>query len=98
VETSNRSNGNKKLNKACFAIRSIHAIMPVETLKMVYFAYFYAIMSYGIIFWGNQSYSDRIFKLQKRLLGLLRILGGGSPVGSYLRNSVFYHCTLSVYF
>jgi hypothetical protein len=37
--------------------------MPLETLKMIYFAYFHSIMSYGIIFWGNQSYSDRIFNI-----------------------------------
>jgi hypothetical protein len=60
-----------KLNKACFAIRSLHAIMPLETLKMIYFAYFHSILSYGIIFWGNQSYSDRIFKIQKRVIRIV---------------------------
>jgi hypothetical protein len=32
----------------------LQAIMSTETLGMVYFAYVYLIMSYGIIFWGNQ--------------------------------------------
>jgi hypothetical protein len=39
-----------KLSSACFAVRTI-----TETLKLVYFAYFHSIMSYGIIFWGNST-------------------------------------------
>jgi len=53
-----------KLNTACFVIRTIQAIMSQETLRMVYFAYIYSIMSYGILFWVNQSHSDKIFKIQ----------------------------------
>ena len=41
--------------------------MSPETLRMVYFAYIHSIMSYGTIFWGNQPYSDKIFKIQKRV-------------------------------
>jgi len=54
-----------KLNTEFFVILTIQAIMSPETLKMVYFAYIHSIMSYGIIFWGNQPYSDKIFKIQK---------------------------------
>jgi len=35
---------------------------------MVYFAYIHSIISYGIIFWGNQPYSDKIFKIHKRVI------------------------------
>jgi len=52
-----------KLITACFLIRMIQAIMSQETLRMVYFAYIHSIMSYGIIFWGNQPYIDMIFKI-----------------------------------
>jgi len=55
-----------KLNTACFVIRTIQAIMSPETLKIVYFAYIHSIMSYGIIFWGNQPHSDKIFKIKKK--------------------------------
>jgi len=41
--------------------------MTPETLRMVYFAYIHSIMSYGIIFGGNQQYSDKIFKIKKRV-------------------------------
>ena len=40
---------------------------------MSYFAYFHSIMSYGIIFWGNSCYANKIFKLQK---GAVRIITG----------------------
>ena len=57
-----------KLNTACFVIRTIQATMSLETLRMVYFAYIHSIISYGIIFGGNQPYSDKIFKIQKRVI------------------------------
>jgi hypothetical protein len=52
-----------KLNTACFVIRSLKAIMSTETLRMVYFAYVRLIMSYRIIFWRNQPYSEKISKI-----------------------------------
>jgi len=30
-----------------------------------------SIMSYGIIFWGNQPYSDKIFKIKKRVIRII---------------------------
>jgi len=54
-----------KLNTACFVIQMIQAIMSQETLRRVYFAYIHSIMSYGIIFWGNQPYSEKILKFKK---------------------------------
>ena len=59
-----------KMNTVCFAIRTIQAIMSPETLRMVYFAYVQSIMSYGIILWGNQPYSE-IFKIQKRVIRII---------------------------
>jgi hypothetical protein len=41
--------------------------MSQETLKMTYHAYFYSIMTYEL-FWGNSSYSNIVFKLQKRVI------------------------------
>jgi hypothetical protein len=60
-----------KLNTACFAIRTIHALMPQETLNMVSFAYIHSIMSYGIILGGNQPYSEKIFKIQTRVIRII---------------------------
>jgi len=60
-----------KLNTACFVIRTIPAIMSLKKLRMVYFAYIHSVISYGIIFWGNQPYSDKIFKTQKRVIRII---------------------------
>jgi hypothetical protein len=55
-----------RLNKACFAIRSITPFMSVEAMRLIYFPYFHSILSYGIIFWGNSVHSKYIFKILKR--------------------------------
>jgi hypothetical protein len=41
-------------------------------------------MSYGIVFWGNLPYSEKIFKMQKRvILELLQIQELETRVGNY---------------
>ena len=41
---------------------------------MVYNVYFYSLMSYGLIFWGNSSYSTKIFLLQKKVMRIIAII------------------------
>jgi hypothetical protein len=60
-----------KLNTAFFVIRTIQAIMSTETLRMVYFACIHSVMSYGIIFGGNQPYSEKIFRIKKRVIRII---------------------------
>jgi len=60
-----------RLNKACFAIRSIKPFMSVEAMRLVYFSYVHSILSYGIIFWGNSVHSKYIFKIQKRTITVI---------------------------
>jgi len=60
-----------KLNTACFVIWMIEAMMSQETVRMVYFAYIHSVMSYGIIFWENQPHSEKIFKIQKRVIRII---------------------------
>ena len=59
------------MNTVCFVIRMIQAIMSTETLRMVYFAYIHSVMSFGIFFWENQPYSEKIFKIQKRVIRII---------------------------
>ena len=47
----------------------------INTLKMIYFAYFHSVMEFGIIFWGAWVESKRIFLQQKRII---RIMTGSS--------------------
>jgi len=60
-----------KLNSACYLIRYLKPELPIETLRMVYFSNVHSLLSYGVIFWGNSSHSDTIFKLQKRAIRII---------------------------
>ena len=62
-----------KLNKACYAIRTIKALVSTKALISIYFAYFHFLLMYAIIFWGNSTISKQIFKIQKRAI---RIMAG----------------------
>jgi len=60
-----------RMNKACYAIRLIKPFMSLDVLRSTYFSYAHSILSYGIIFWGNLSYSYDIFKIQKRIIRII---------------------------
>jgi hypothetical protein len=65
-----------KLNKACYIIRKSKQYLSKDALKMVYFAFFHSVMSYGLIFWGNSTHNKCVFKFQKRAFQL--IMGAGN--------------------
>jgi hypothetical protein len=60
-----------KLNKACFAVRSIKHFMSLEAMRLIYFSHFYSVLSYGIIFWGNSVHSTCLFRIQKRTIRVI---------------------------
>jgi hypothetical protein len=60
-----------RLNRACFAIRSIKPFMSLNVLRSTYFLYAHSIISYGLIFWGNSTESDDVFKIQKRIIRII---------------------------
>ena len=60
-----------RLNKACYAIRSIKLFMSLDALRSTYFSYAHSIISYGIIFWENSFYSEDTFKIQKRTIRII---------------------------
>jgi len=49
-----------KLSRACYAVRAMYPISCMNTLKMIYFAYFHSIINYGIIFWGNSTECKKV--------------------------------------
>jgi len=61
----------KKLSSTCYLIRKIKPHLSISTLKIIYHSLFHSIMSYGIMFWGNSSYSSVIFKMQKRVIRII---------------------------
>jgi len=51
-----------KLSSACYLVRRMYPCCNLNTLKMIYFAYFYTVMEYDISFWGVSLESKRIFQ------------------------------------
>jgi hypothetical protein len=42
-----------KLNKACYIIRKSKQFISIAALKIVYYAFFHSMITYGLIFWGK---------------------------------------------
>jgi len=56
---------------ACYALRNIIHIVPVGTLRVIYFAHIHSIINYGIIFWGSSYYANKMFILQKKIIRII---------------------------
>ena len=69
-----------------FAIRTVKTLLSQDSLRMVYYSYFYSIMTYGIIFWGNTYCSNTIFKLQKRTIWIIVRLRSGDSCMKHFKN------------
>jgi hypothetical protein len=52
--------------------------MSASALKVIYYALFHSVMSYGIILWGNLLHSSTIFIIQKKAIRIME--GCGSRV------------------
>jgi len=63
------------------------SISVALTLKSIYCAYFYAIIIYGIIFWGYSSNSGNIFMLQKKIIRIMADAQSRIPCRSLYLNS-----------
>jgi hypothetical protein len=46
----------------------VTTMLKADTLKLVYFACFHSVMSYGTIFYRNSEDSKRVFIIQKKLI------------------------------
>jgi len=64
-----------KLNKLCYAIRSVKQFISLEIVRLTYCFCVHSIPSYGIIFWENSSYDKGIFKVQKRIITVITTFG-----------------------
>jgi hypothetical protein len=69
----------KKLSKACYIIRNAKTYISALSLKIIYYAIFHSVMSYGIIFWGNSWHSSVIFRLQKKVIRIMEGCGNRVP-------------------
>jgi len=61
-----------KLESAVFLMSSLLKIVRLKELLLVYYAYSYSIMQYGIVFWGaSEAALKSVFVAQKKLLRCL---------------------------
>lgn len=65
-------NLSKKLSKSCYAIRILKNSTSHLTVRNAYFAYFHSLLKYGIIFWGNSPAAITAFKVQKRVVRIIK--------------------------
>ena len=87
-----------KLSVACFTIRNLTHTLNADTLLMVYFAYFQPVLQYGIIFWGNSTHAQQVFKLQKRVIRIMSGMGPRSSCRNLFKNSIFCLFHVSIYY
>jgi hypothetical protein len=73
-----------KLSSACFLIRRMYPIFNINTLKIIYFAYFHSVMENGISFWGVSADSKKVFLQQKRVVRIMT----GPPHQDYMLTMV----------
>ncbi len=51
------------LNENYYVLQSLKTVLSINTLRSIYFANFHSHRRYGILFWGGDSQSTKIFKL-----------------------------------
>ena len=56
----------KKINRFTFALKKLTRISNLKTALTAYHGHIGSILRYGLIFWGNSSNVDAVFKSQKR--------------------------------
>jgi hypothetical protein len=44
-----------RLSSSCYALNYVKYTLPIDILKLIYFANVQSIMNYGIIFWGAST-------------------------------------------
>lgn len=74
-----------KLSNALYAMRTLSSVIGLQIMLQVYFAYFQAHISYGIIFWGNSTDAFKVFRLQKRAIRLITKSPFNDPCSQHFR-------------
>jgi hypothetical protein len=63
-------------------IRAVKPYMSSSSLIMIYRSLFHSVLTYGIEFWGTSPSTDKLFKLQKRIIRIMT----GQGVRTYCRD------------
>jgi hypothetical protein len=59
------------MSAVSYSLKQVKYSLPIETLELIYNAHVHAIMSYGLIFWGNSPGAEKVFKLQKKIIRII---------------------------
>jgi hypothetical protein len=59
------------MTTAGHALRFVKHSLPLESLKIIYYASVHSIMSYGIIFWSTSTDAKKVFLTQKNILRII---------------------------
>jgi hypothetical protein len=52
-------------------MRAIKPLLSLHVLKEIYYSHFHAIISYGLMFWGNSAHSVKVFRMQKKIIRIM---------------------------
>jgi hypothetical protein len=64
-----------KLSKLFYMIKSLKDVKNPHIMSSTYFAYIHAYLRCSVIFWGGDTKSESVFKLQKRIIGIISGVG-----------------------
>jgi len=65
-----KSHVEKIVPTACYISRVVKPFLMQDVLKMIYYAYFHLVMTYGLLFWANCSHNVEVFRLKRKSLEL----------------------------
>ncbi|KAG8327444.1 hypothetical protein J6590_108236 [Homalodisca vitripennis] len=60
-----------KLAKVIYLLKSLSSMLPLQYLRIVYFAFFHSVICYGVLLWGNSSHVNNILLLQKKAIRIV---------------------------
>jgi hypothetical protein len=72
-------------------MRAVTTLMKTETSKLIYFAYFHFIVSYGIFFLRKPTYGKKDFTSKRESSEYWKPLKGKLLVGNYLKSLISIH-------
>jgi hypothetical protein len=87
----------KKMTTAGYALRSVKHSLPIETLKIIYYASMHSIMSYDIMFWGSSADANKVFLTQKKILRIIYNIRPRDPCREIFKENQIFTFFLSIF-
>ncbi len=80
---------NTKISRAMFSIKQVKNMLPLDSLRTLYFSMIHPHLSYGILAWGNATTSNlkHTITLQKRAIRLINRSAYNSHTDPLFKNS-----------